>query len=146
MSCRHLGQDEEVPQGCDDPAGGYEDGDEADEIIPASWARCPAAPGEGGDGHDQTAGNSSVRGNVQLSDLRQTGTHRCRGLFLGVVPPATLCHKEPARRIQNPLLGALERKIPPTRGYFACSSLVLYGTRLVGFHARKGPITGALMP
>ena len=27
--------------------------------------------------------------------------------------PALLCHKEPARRIQSPLLGALERKIPP---------------------------------
>ena len=39
--------------------------------------------------------------------------------------PAFLCHKEPARRIQSPLLGALERKIPP----FACSSLVLYGIR-----------------
>ena len=32
------------------------------------------------------------------------------------------------------------------RGYFACSSLVLYGIRIVGFHARKGPIIGALMP
>ena len=28
-----------------------------------------------------------------------------------------LCHKEPARRIQSPLLGALERKKPPTRGF-----------------------------
>ena len=28
--------------------------------------------------------------------------------------PALLCHKEPA--FQSPLLGALERKIPPTRG------------------------------
>ena len=46
-----------------------------------------------------------------------------------VAPPALLCHKEPARRIQSPLLGALERKIPP----------------LGGFHARKGPILGALM-
>ena len=27
-----------------------------------------------------------------------------------------LCHKEPARRIQSPLLGALERKIPPLGG------------------------------
>ena len=31
-------------------------------------------------------------------------------------PPALLCHKEPARRIQSPLLGALERKIPPLLG------------------------------
>ena len=27
-----------------------------------------------------------------------------------------ICHKEPARRIQSPLLGALERKIPPLGG------------------------------
>ena len=45
-----------------------------------------------------------------------------------LLAPALLCHKEPARRIQSPLLGALERKIP-LGGYFACSSLVLYGKR-----------------
>ena len=28
-----------------------------------------------------------------------------------MLEPALLCHKEPARRIQSPLLGALERKI-----------------------------------
>ena len=45
-----------------------------------------------------------------------------RGLALigrevhGVAPPALLCHKEPAHRIQSPLLGALERKIPPLGG------------------------------
>ena len=33
----------------------------------------------------------------------------------------------------------LVAKIPPTRG-ICCSSLVLYGIRIVGFHARKGPI------
>ena len=44
--------------------------------------------------------------------------------FHNVAAPALLCHKEPARRIQSPLLGALERK-----KYFACSSLVLYGVR-----------------
>ena len=27
-------------------------------------------------------------------------------------------------------------------GYFACSSLVLYGIRIGGFHARKGSIMG----
>ena len=32
--------------------------------------------------------------------------------FHDVATPALLCHKEPARRIQSPLLGALERKIP----------------------------------
>ena len=39
------------------------------------------------------------------------------------------CHKEPARRIQSPLLGALE-----CTGLFACSSLVLYGIRESGGH------------
>ena len=33
----------------------------------------------------------------------------------------------------------LVAKIPPTRG-ISCSSLVLYGIRIVGFHAWKGPI------
>ena len=42
----------------------------------------------------------------------------CRGSALigrelhSVAPPALLCHKEPARLIQSPLLGALERKAP----------------------------------
>ena len=36
----------------------------------------------------------------------------------------------------------LVAKIPPTRDIF-CSSLVLYSIRIVGFHARKGPIIGA---
>ena len=39
----------------------------------------------------------------------------------------------PQRTTQSPQLGI-------------CSSLVLYGMRIVGFHARKGPIIGALMP
>ena len=39
----------------------------------------------------------------------------------------------------------LVAKIPPTGG-ISCSSLVLYGIRIVGFHARKAPIIGALMP
>ena len=45
--------------------------------------------------------------------------HALKGPIIGalsVATPAILCHKEPARRIQSPLLGALERKIPPTRG------------------------------
>ena len=37
----------------------------------------------------------------------QTGPPRCRGLFRGVATPAVLCYKEPDRRIQSPLLGAL---------------------------------------
>ena len=45
------------------------------------------------------------------------------------IAPVLLCHKEPACRIQSP-----------------CSSLVLYGTRIVGFHARKGPIIDAILP
>ena len=71
--------------------------------------------------------------------MSRLGSHWSRVLLA----PALLCHKEPARRIQSPLLGALERKIP-LGGYFACSSLVLYGIRIGGFHARKGPIIGAL--
>ena len=39
-----------------------------------------------------------------------------------LLAPALLCHKEPARHIQSPLLKC-------THGYFSCSSLVLYGTR-----------------
>ena len=39
-----------------------------------------------------------------------------------MLAPAILCHKEPARRIQSPL----------RRGYFACSSLDLYGKGIVG--------------
>ena len=34
----------------------------------------------------------------------------------------------------------LVAKIPPTMD-ISCSSLALYGIRIVGFHARKGPIT-----
>ena len=50
--------------------------------------------------------------------------------FHGVAPPALLCHKEPARRIQSPLLGAyLGLWTPMQWGYFAYSSLVLYGIR-----------------
>ena len=85
----------------------------------------------------------TVDGKQQI--IYQTGPPRCRGLLRGISSPAVLCHKEPARRIQSPLLGALDRKIP-LGGYFACSSLVLYGIRIGGFHARKGPIIGALMP
>ena len=54
---------------------------------------------------------------------------------LVLLAPAILCHKEPARASKAPFWG-----------YFACSSLVLYVIRIVGFLARKGPIIGALMP
>ena len=37
--------------------------------------------------------------------------------FIVLLRQCLLCHKEPARRIQSPLLGALERKKPPTRGF-----------------------------
>ena len=40
--------------------------------------------------------------------MSRLGSHWSRVLLA----PALLCHKEPARRIQSPLLGALERKIP----------------------------------
>ena len=48
----------------------------------------------------------------------------CRGLALigrevhGVATEGLLCHKEPARRIQSPLLGALGRKIPLPLSFF----------------------------
>ena len=57
MSQCHLGQYEEVPEGGDDPAGRDEDGDEANEVVPARGARSPGPPGEGGDGHDEPTGN-----------------------------------------------------------------------------------------
>ena len=44
--------------------------------------------------------------------MSRLGSHWSRD----VATPALLCHKEPARRIQSPLLGALERKIPPLGG------------------------------
>ena len=78
-----------------------------------------------------------VRGRLVHLDIEDTSEV--------LLAPALLCHKGPARRIQSPLLGALERKIP-LGGYFACSSLVLYGIRIVGFQALKGPFIGALMP
>ena len=62
---------------------------------------------------------------VSLSS-RQPGplslVEECRGSNLidredqSDATPALLCHKEPARRIQSPLLGALERKITPLGG------------------------------
>ena len=55
--------------------------------------------------------------------------------FRVLLAPAVLCHKEPARRIQSPLLGDF--------------CLLLAGSlciRIVGFHVRKGPVIGALMP
>ena len=58
-----------------------------------------------------------VYGFIQCSPLSLVEEYR--GLALigrevhSVAPPALLCHKEPARRILSPLLGALERKIPP---------------------------------
>ena len=63
--------------------------------------------------------------------------HALKGPIIGglsVVTPAVLC------AIKNQLVA----KIPPTRG-ISCSSLVLYGIRIVGFHARKGPIRGGFM-
>ena len=44
--------------------------------------------------------------------MSRLGSHWSRVMLA----PALLCHKEPARRIQSPLLGALERKIPPLGG------------------------------
>ena len=57
------------------------------------------------------------------------------------------------RQLSYAIKNQLGHPKPPTKGfgtqkyphwgYFACSSLVLYGIRIVGYHARKGPITGA---
>ena len=44
------------------------------------------------------------------------GSHWSRW-FIVLLRQCLLCHKEPAPRIQSPLLGALERKKPPTRGF-----------------------------
>ena len=67
------------------------------------------------------------------------------------------CSKELLPQQSFAIKNQLGHPKPPTRGFgtqntsyylgvFACSSLVLYGIRIVGFHARKGPIIGALMP
>ena len=77
---------------------------------------------------------------IQIFSINQRGplslVEECRGLALigrelhSVATPALLCHKEPARRIQSPHWGALERKITPLGGILlAPSSLVLYGIR-----------------
>ena len=84
---------------------------------------------------------ASLSGDLQISELQQSHGRTENFLapeqsgalslvesfielkyFHHVATPALLCHKEPARRIQTPLLG------------------------IGGFHARKGPIVGALMP
>ena len=67
--------------------------------------------------------------------------HALKGPIIGalsVATPAILCHKEPARRKNTPY------ELRP-RG-ISCSSLVLYGIRILGFHARKGPIRGGFLP
>ena len=73
--------------------------------------------------------------------LVQSGPPSCRGLFWGIASSAVLCHKERAKyKIQNTPIG----------GYFACSSLVLYVIRIVGFHGSisrsKAPSRGLWMP
>ena len=58
--------------------------------------------------------------------------------FIVLLMPDLLCHQEPARRrIQSPLLGALERKI-------ACDELVLYGIRapILSMHGSHDYIAG----
>ena len=89
-----------------------------DEIGLPSWSSGPY-------GRIYHYGESSWKEPGQCSPLSLV--EECRGLALigrkvhSVAPPALICHKEPARRIQSLLLGALDRKIP--------SSLVLYGIR-----------------
>ena len=65
-----------------------------------------------------------------------------------LIDPFSACHKDIVkawcRGLWVPSSVSLWQHTP-IEGYFACSSLVLYGIRIVGFHARKGPILGALM-
>ena len=54
----YLGQHEEVSQGADDPAGGDQDDDESDEVVPARGSGAsPTAASERGDGHYQSTEN-----------------------------------------------------------------------------------------
>ena len=48
------------------------------------------------------------------------------------------------RQLSYAIKNQLVAKIPPLGG-ISCSSLVLYVIRIVGFHARKGPIRGGFM-
>ena len=50
--------------------------------------------------------NIAIFNNLNLFPVnsKQSGPPRCRGLIRGIATPALLCHKEPARRIQSPLL------------------------------------------
>ena len=56
--------------------------------------------------------------------------------------PVILCHKEPARRNQSPLQGAFEGKITPLGSILLAPRcfFMAWRKRIVGFHARKGPI------
>ena len=66
---------------------------------------------EGGAHHHLPA---AAQPQVQLP-LHSPAVQRIRGWATsvrGVATPALLCHKEPARRIQSPLLGALGRNAP----------------------------------
>ena len=119
---------------------------------PHSWPglRAPPSPPEACQGSLQfspvsTYIQDSHWSSSYITALSLDESFRVLKYFHSVAMPALLCHKEPGRRIQSPLLGALERKIP-LGGYFSCSSLALYGIRIGGFHAQKGSIIGALMP
>ena len=68
---------------------------------------------------------------INLPSLRSPLSLQSCPLFRGVASPEVLCHKEPAQKSKEPTQD---------------SSLVLYGIRIVGFHARKDPILGALVP
>ena len=58
--------------------------------------------------------------------------HALKGPIIGGLSdnePALLCHKEPARRIQSPLLGALERKIPLDKFIYTLKQLKVFDTK-----------------
>ena len=58
------------------------------------------------------SGALSLVGRVEILLSLLVETLRELKYFHDVATPALLCHKEPARHIQGPLLGALDRKIP----------------------------------
>ena len=83
-------------------------------------------------------GRSAMRNNSliepEVLGAIWSGPPRCRKLFRRVATSAVFCNKETARRIQSPLRGALERKIP------LAGSLCHKDSWL---HPLKGPIIGA---
>ena len=67
----YLGQHEEVSQGADDPAGGDQDDDESDEVVPARGSGAsPTAASERGDGHYQSTENKILDIYDMICDIK----------------------------------------------------------------------------